>query len=405
MNWIVFEVGLATGLILGFAGALVFGLARSHASDRMADDLLRRRDEERRSDIDLITQHLKAAFGDLSLEALSRSSAELIKLGKERIEAERHVTVQELESRKGLIDQQLSKMSAELDGLGKLVQSLEKDRAEKFGELTKHLQMAGEQTASLLQTTGLLKEALAGSKSRGQWGERMAEDILRAAGFVENVNYLVQKTIEGIGSRPDFTFLLPRDLKLNMDVKFPFDNYVRFLDASSDAERNRFRLDFIRDVRLKIKEVTTREYINREQNTVDYVLLFIANEQVFAFIHEHDNRIVEEGMKQHVICCSPATLFAVLAVIRQAVDSFSVEQTSNEILSLLGAFKRQWDEFLRKLESLGKRIDDLHKDFEILNTTRRRQLERPLRRMEEIRTDRGLSTVSDDSVVGVPDTN
>jgi DNA recombination protein RmuC len=327
----------------------------------------------------------------------------LIKIGKERIEAERHVTVQELESKKGLIDQQLAKMNSELDSLGRLVQNLEKDRAEKFGELTRHLQVAGEQTASLLQTTGLLKEALSGSKSRGQWGERMAEDILRAAGFVENVNYLAQKTIERVGSRPDFTFLLPRDLKLHMDAKFPFDNYLRFLEASSDLERNRYRSDFLRDVKLKIKEVTTREYISPEQNTLDYVLLFIANEQVFAFIHECDNQIIEEGMKQRVVCCSPATLFAVLSVIRQAVDSFSLEQTSNEILSLLGAFKKQWDEFQRKMESLGKRIDDLHREFDVLNTTRRRQLERPLHRMEKIRTERGLSVAEVEETTSTPD--
>ena len=27
---------------------------------------------------------------------------------------------------------------------------------------------------------------------RGQWGERMAEDIIRYAGLIENVNYLKQ---------------------------------------------------------------------------------------------------------------------------------------------------------------------------------------------------------------------
>jgi len=53
----------------------------------------------------------------------------------------------------------------------------------------------------------------------------MAEDVLQLAGFVENVNYVKQKTLAA-GSRPDFTFLLPRKLTLNMDVKFPLDNYL-----------------------------------------------------------------------------------------------------------------------------------------------------------------------------------
>jgi DNA recombination protein RmuC len=75
-------------------------------------------------------------------------------------------------------------------------------------------------------------------------------------------------------------------------------------------------------------------------------------------------------------------------VIRQAIDNFALEKTSNEILSLLGNFKRQWDEFVRKLDVLGKRIEDTQKEYEILTTTRRRQLERPLNRIDDLRTQR-----------------
>jgi DNA recombination protein RmuC len=388
----------ALGFALGVAVSLAFRMVGRRTGREIAEELIREKEKDRKADMDAVIEHLKASFGSLSLEALSRSTEEFLKLAKSGFHAERETNIRDLEARKGLIDQQLVKMTGELDNIGKLMKDLEKDRAEKFGELARHLHVAGEQTNLLLQTTGLLKEALAGAKTRGQWGERMTEDILRAAGFAENVNYIKQTTIEGVGSRPDFTFLLPKGLKLNMDVKFPFDNYLRFLDAGSDVERARRRADFLRDVRAKIKEVTGRDYINEEQNTVDYALLFIPNEQVYGFIHEQDSLILEEGIRQRVICCSPTTLFAVLAVVRQAVDSFSVERTSNEILSLLGAFKKQWDEFLKKLELMGRRIDDLQKEFESLNSTRRRQLEKPLRRIEEIRGERGLASAGDEAV-------
>ena len=393
-------VSLAIGFVLGMAAAVLFGMARGKTARQIAEELFREKEKDRHADMEAVVDHLKATFGSLSLEALSRSTEEFLKLARSGALADRETNVRELEARKGLIDQQLVRMTSELDNIGRLMKELEKDRAEKFGELTKHLQMAGEQTSLLQQTTGLLREALAGAKTRGQWGERMAEDILRAAGFSENINYVKQTTIEGIGSRPDFTFLLPRGLKLNMDVKFPFDNYLRFLEAGSEIEKARHRGDFLKDVRAKIKEVTSREYINGEQNTVDYALLFIPNEQVYGFIHEHDSLLLEDGIKQRVICCSPATLFAVLAVVRQAVDSFAVERTSNEILSLLGAFKKQWDEFLKRLELMGKRIDDLQREFETLNSTRRRQLEKPLRRIEEIRGERGLGPAESDGSDG-----
>jgi DNA recombination protein RmuC len=127
---------------------------------------------------------------------------------------------------------------------------------------------------------------------------------------------------------------------------------------------------------------------------VDYVLLFIPNEQIYAFIHEQDRTILDEGIKNKVILCSPITLFAVLAVIRQAVENFALEQTSSEILSLLGAFQKQWGKFVEKLESLGRRIGSVQEEYESLSTIRRRQLEKPLTKIEIIRKQRELPIAS-----------
>ena len=373
MNWIAILSAVAVGVAVG--GVLV-AIALRWMQARAARDL---------------TEEMKASFGSLSLDALSK----FLEMAKSKLDAERETHAQDLEAKKGLIDQQLRQMTAELEKVSTLVKDLEKDRVEKFGQLAAQLKTTTEQTAALAQTTATLREALASTKARGQWGERMAEDVLRLAGFIENVNYVKQKAIVGTGSRPDFTFLLPRNLKLNMDVKFPLDNYLKFLDAKSEPERAKHRADFLRDVKARVKEVTTRDYINPEQNTVDSVLLFIPNEQIYAFIHEQDSAILDDGIRQGVVFCSPLTLFAVLAVIRKAVDNFSLEQTSNEILSLLGDFKKQWGEFLGKLELVGKRIGDAQKEYEALTTTRRRQLEKPLNRIEDLRTQRNLPIAAD----------
>src|SRR2546426_12333926 len=316
-----------------------------------------------------------------------------LNLAKEKLAAAREGDANELDTKKALIDQQLQQMNVKLDGV-----------STKLGQLDGQLQTSGQLMEALTQTTSGLREVLSSSQKRGDWGQRMAEDVLRLAGFIENVNYLKQKTIEGVGTRPDFTFLLPRKLTLNMDVKFPLDNYVRFLEAKSEPEKTKFRNDFLRDVKSRIKEVTTRDYINPEQNTVDTVLLFIPNEQIYAFIHEQDGSILDDGIKNGVVFCSPLTLFAILAVIRKAVDNFSLEQTSNEILSLLGTFKKQWDEFLAKLELVGKRIGDAQREYEALTTTRRRQLEKPLNRIEDLRVQRGLPVATDTNAESISPT-
>jgi DNA recombination protein RmuC len=396
MDWLSIFIGICIGFVLGLLVSIVVRLQQGKTAKELAEELFHESEAQRKAHIDAILENIKASFGNLSFDALSKSTEEFLKLAKSRLESEREISLKELDGKKGLIDQQLQQMTSKLENVSTVIKELEKDRVEKFGELASHLNTATQQTTALMQTTSQLREALASTKVRGQWGERMAEDVLQLAGFIENVNYLKEKTIEGAGSRPDFTFFLPGDLKLNMDVKFPLTNYIKFLETDVEPEKVKFRNDFLKDVKARIKEVTSREYINPEQNTVDYVLLFIPNEQVYSFIHEQDSSILDEGLKNRVIFCSPITLFAVLAVIRQSVHNFALERTSNEILSLFGVFKKQWDEFLKKLDVLGKRIEDTQKEYESLATTRRRQLERPLNKIDDLREQKGILISADD---------
>ena len=229
----------------------------------------------------------------------------------------------------------------------------------------------------------------------------MAEDVLRLIGFVEGINYLKQASVRGSdsgpssGSRPDFTFLLPQDLKLNMDVKFPLDNYLKCISAKSSDEEARLRRMFVQDVRARLLEVATREYIDPAQKTLDYVLVFIPNEQIYQFIHEHDSSLIDHALSSKVVLCSPVSLFAILLVIRQAVDNFTLEQSSNQIIEHMGAFNKQWGMFIKQLDQVGQRLDSAQDAFRLLTDRRRRALERPLKRIEAIRLDRGLSIPAD----------
>jgi len=402
MDWLNISLSLLIGIIIGIALVYIFKIIKTKTAKEIADELYKETESQRKEDIDDVIENLKESFGSLSLEALSKSTEEFLKLAKEKLGAEREVSTKELEEKKGLIDQQLKHMTSKLDEVSELMGDIGKETSEKFGKLTSQLKTTGEQTTNLMQITSKLREALASEKIRGQWGERMAEDVLQIAGFIEGINYLKQKVIGEMGTRPDFTFLLPNDLKLNMDVKFPLDNYMKFLETDSDLEKEKFRKNFLRDVKTKIKEVTTREYINPEQNTVDCVLLFIPNEQIYAFIHEQDSTILDEGIKNRVLICSPITLFAVLAVIRQAVDNFALDQTSREILSLFGVFKKQWDKFIENMKLLGKRIEDTQKEYQSLTTTRKRQLEKPLRDIESLRTQQEIPIALKDDREEIP---
>ncbi|RJQ24893.1 MAG: DNA recombination protein RmuC [Peptococcaceae bacterium] len=344
----------------------------------------------RRKEKEVITEKLKESFSALSLEALSKNTEQFLKLANETLKAQTQVGEKELEGKKELIDQTLQVMAGEMEKVQHLVRSLEKDREHKFAELTTQLKYSAEQTARLQETAGQLRTILANTKARGQWGERMAEDVLKLAGLVEGINYQKQKTLESSGSRPDYTFFLPRDRKINMDVKFPFDNYLRYLETENKDAQEECKNRFLKDVRARVREVTGRDYICPEENTVDYAIVFIPNEQVYSFVHENDRTILDEALKSRVILCSPVTLYAVLVVIRQAMDNFSIEQAAAEILSLLGSFNKQWEAFLKSLEKMGKKIDEAQKEFNLLNSIRRVRLERPLRQIEDLRREKGI---------------
>ncbi len=350
----------------------------------------RKNQKQKDMETDYLLEKVKGAFSDLSMDALSKSSNELIKLAQAKLETQRQLGTKELETKKNLIDQELKNLNKQLEDVSGLVKELEKDRINKFGRLSNLLEGVSRQNKELNEVTSNLRRALSSTNARGQWGERMAEDVLKMAGFIENINYLKQKTLTSSNLRPDFTFLLPNQLKLNMDVKFPLNNYMKYVEAKAEVDKTMYCNKFLSDVKARVKEVTSKDYIDPQENTVDYALLFIPNEQIYVFINETDRTIIDEAIKNKVIICSPMTLFAVLAIIRQAVDNFTLERTSSEILTLLSTFKKQWLLFVLKFEKLGTKIEEAQAEYESLNTTRVRQLEKPLNQIELLRNQKRL---------------
>ena len=310
---------------------------------------------------------------------------------KERLEAE-------LDSKQDVIGSNLdavrTEVRNELNRLGELVAKLGETSAQRFGEVDQSLRAHADVAKSLSDSTRSLREALSSPQARGQWGERMAEDVLRLAGFTENVNYRKQAQLggpdSGASGRPDFTFDLPKGHVLHMDVKFPLSSYLRYIDAQSDVERAEHLKTFLRDVRTRVRELSKRNYSDGDKPTVDYVLLFLPNEQLTGFIHEHDPALLDDALGQRVVMCSPLTLFAFLGVIRQAFDNFMIEQTSDQILGLIGKFAGQWEKYNEQLGKLKVKFDQLDREFDQLTGTRKRQLDKPLLELERIRRERQL---------------
>lgn len=210
-------------------------------------------------------------------------------------------------SEDSVLGHQVGEIRQGMDRVNQAIQNLNVDRAKQSERLETML-------TSLNSSSSALREILANTQVRGQWGERMAEDVFRLIGFVESVNYTKQTTVADGHSRPDFTILMPENKKLNMDAKFPLTNYMKFVEAKSEHEAQEHSRAFIRDVRDRTREVVGRDYINPNDNTLDYVLVFIPNEPMYHYIQQHGADVVEEALRNRVVLCSPISLFAILSL-------------------------------------------------------------------------------------------
>jgi DNA recombination protein RmuC len=368
------------------AVALVVGLAAVRAASEKAAQAA---DTRLAAALDQQAAALQARLGDERANTISAAADMAARMAGEKLGDTLATGTKHLDLRVQAFDEKAAGIDAHLQRMEDLMASLKVAGAEQHGQLITNLRAATASTQALAETTQHLRQALASPKARGQWGERMADDVLRAAGMVEGVTYRKQTAITG-GAIPDVTFFLPGGRFLHMDVKFPVDNYLRHLEAENDTDREASAKAFLRDVRNRVRELSGRESYIDQDETLDEVLLFIPNESVWAFIHERDPQLIDLAMGQKVVLCSPVSLFAVLAVIRQAVDQTRLERTSNEILECLSAFRAQWQKYADAVDTLDKRFQSVQKGLDELTGPRRRVLERQLDRIDDLRSQRGL---------------
>jgi DNA recombination protein RmuC len=380
----------ALGVVAVLALAYVIGTRASRSGRFDADERVTAALEQQAALLAQQAAQLEARLGMEREHTVTAAADMAAKMAGEKLGDSMTSGTRQLDLRTTAFEKRVEGLTTQLERLGDVVGALQKEGAQHHGQLLSGLKEATSSTRALAETTGHLREALASPKARGQWGERMADDVLRLAGMVEGVTYRKQTGITG-GAIPDVTFLLPGGRVLHMDVKFPVDNYLRHLEASTDAERDTFAKAFLRDVRGRVKELSTRTgYIDADA-TLDEVLLFIPNESVWAFIHERDPQLIDVALTQKVVLCSPVSLFAVLAVIRQAVEQTRLARTSNEILECLGGFGREWAKFSDALDVVVKRFDTAQRGLEDVTGPRRRQLERQLDRIEALRAQRDVA--------------
>lgn len=296
---------------------------------------------------------------------------------------------EQLGTRAQVIDTTLQNLSAQmsqrLDALSTELQQLRQINNTQYDNV-------GKAVEALTKRTDNLNEILSSAQKRGQWGERVVEDMLRAAGFIENINYAKQD-INAAGGRPDYKFMMPPNRVLYMDVKFPLDKYAAHFSAESDLLRDQAKGEFVKAVRGHIDALAKREYVNNsKEEALDYVLMFLPNESISGFVHEADPKLIDYALNKQVVLCSPLALYSFLVVIRQATDSFHTEQTAATIMQQINKFNNEWEKYVKAVDDVKDTFQKLTDKIDDIGTggTRFNKLSVPIKAIEKMRTKQGI---------------
>jgi DNA recombination protein RmuC len=259
-----------------------------------------------------------------------------------------------------------------IQNLEKRLHEVEKERVGEFTALKTILEEHKILTGELKDSTEGLKNVLSNNQLRGKWGEEIADSLLKTIGFVCGEQYISNTSQDTNSNRPDFTIFLPDKKKLNIDVKFPYSALVKY----EETNEKKYLDDFAKDVKQKIKEVSTRDYINPEENTVDFVILFVPNERIFSYIYDKLGDVWKEALEKKVVIAGPFSFTAILRMVYQSYKSFMYYENLGEIINLIKVFEQEYDKFNQELDTLGSKIKTVNDQFDKVSITRNKKLTR-----------------------------
>ncbi|PDH62162.1 MAG: DNA recombination protein RmuC [Candidatus Actinomarinales bacterium MED-G02] len=293
-----------------------------------------------------------------------------------------------------LIENEESQIYKLLDKSDKTV----KDFLEKTGEIKSSISGVDQQTRNLISV-------LNNNQSRGQWAEFQVEDLLGIMEYKDGVHYESQKIMSS-GTKPDFTFYLPDNKTINMDSKFPLNLYMQLSKLNLDLEdetldeisrkqitesikaKNKEFID--KAIKTKIDETASREgYISPEEDTVDFVLMYIPLENLYHFLLTSEigasrTPVIQYAFSKKVILVSPQTLMAYLETIRHSMKLFSLQTDTKNILLAHERVKSEIGKFIDSFDDVTKRLDQTVESFEKLKTTRTNKLEKSFEELNQV---------------------
>jgi DNA recombination protein RmuC len=214
------------------------------------------------------------------------------------------------------------------------------------------------------EANSLVKALKGSSKTQGDWGELLLEQILESAGLRKGEQFQVQQTHSGEQDgetrkfRPDVILNLPEGKHLVVDSKVSLRDYSDYSAASDDAERDTALKQHLNAVQNHIRDLSTRKYQNLyDLQSVDFVIMFVPIEPAYIVALAHDSNLWQKAWEQNVLLVGPSTL---LFVVRTVAELWRQEQQNRNAQTIADRGAELYDKlsaFVKDLEDTGRNID------------------------------------------------
>lgn len=324
------------------------------------------------------TEALVAKVFGLSANQIATQSKAILSSEKETIKTD-------LANKQQVMEKLVTELRNEMKMKQSELQNLEKDRLKQFAELTTALTEHRRMTDELKTSTVKLASVLSNNQTRGEWGERIIEDLLRSNGLVEGVHYARQQFLAGSSTlKPDITLLLPDKRVVSVDAKFPYQEIQKMAQAEDKAAKAIHKKQFEQDLKTKIAKVAL--YIDPASDTLDYSILFVPNEMVFSFLNQQFPHLVDEALAKRVMIVSPFTFLIVARTVMESYRNFMIGDKLKDVVKYVDEFSKEWGMFKDEFSKFGRSLETLKLGYEKLTTTRAKQMDKKIQKIDSYRS-------------------
>lgn len=233
----------------------------------------------------------------------------------------------------------------------------------------------------LKDNVNYLSKAFNNTKSIGNFGEILLEDILRDH-FGNNNFWKKQVNISKIDlnidindlntsddkSRVDFVVKYPigkDEIRyLPIDCKFPLIKYYNVIDEAVDKiERDKAIKEYIKQIKSYAKDISEK-YI-RKNITTDFALMYLPSESLYATALSTGNDLLGEVWSKYKIgLVSPSTIHAQMRMLIEANKQLEFSKNLDQISNLIKTIHKNYASLVKHLETSKNKIQDSYDNVE-----------------------------------------